>query len=163
MLDNLFALLQEETDLYDLVLSAAQSEKDAVIDSNLDELNKLTREKETLLQKIRIVEEQRQGVTEGLAESLGCLPHDLNLSKLSQLVEEPYSSTLKDHRSNLLALVQAIGEVNSGNRELINHSLELVRSSFSFLNNFVASNTVYHSTGKMLNADPGGRVLSGEF
>ena len=150
MLDNLLDLLKEETELYGLVLSAAQGEKDAVIDSNLDELKKIAKEKETLLAKIRIVEKQRQAVTEDLAKSLGCLPHELTLSKLSQRVEQPYSSRMMDRRSELLALTQTIGEVNFSNRELLNHSLELVRSSFLFLNNFETSNTVYHNTGYLI-------------
>jgi len=163
MLDNLLALLEEETGLYGLMLSLTQSEKDAVINSNLDEMNKIAEEKDTLFFKIQTVEGQRQDVVKELAESMEWSPHDLTLGKLSQLVKEPYSSRLKERRSNLLALVQSIRDINSSNRELINHSLELVRSSFSFLNNATAHKTVYHSTGKMLDANQSGRVLSGEL
>ena len=162
-IDNLLALLQEETGLYGLMLSLAQNEKDAVINSNLAEMNKIAEEKDALFFKIRAVEGPRQGVTKELAESMGWSPHDLTLGKLSQLVKEPYSSRLKERRSNLLALAQSIRDINSSNRKLINHSLELVRSSFSFLNNATAHKTVYHSTGKMLDANQSGRVLSGEL
>ena len=163
ILDNLLALLQEETGLYDLMLSLAQSEKGAVINSNLDEINKIAEEKDALFLKIRTVEGQRQDITKELAESMGWSPHDLTLGKLSQLIKGPYSSRLKERRENLLALVQSVREVNSSNRDLLNHSLELVRGSFSFLNNLTVSNTVYHSTGKMLDANQSGRVLSGEL
>ncbi len=163
MLDNLLALLEEENSLYGLMLRLAQSEKDAVIDSNLDEINKIAEEKDALFFKIRTVEEERQNITKELVVSMGWSPHDLTLGKLSQLVKGPYSSRLKECRSNLLALVQAVKEVNLSNRDLLNHSLDLVRGSFSFLNNFTASNTVYHSTGKMLDANQSGRVISGEL
>ncbi len=163
MLEDLLAVLQEETGLYGLVLRLAQSEKDAVTSSDLDELNKIAKEKEALFFKIRTVEEQRERVTENLAESMGCPPQDLTLSKLSKRVKEPYASRLKDCRSSLLALVKILRKVNSSNSNLLKHSIELVRSSFSFLGTLTSSVTVYHSTGKMLASNRSGRVLSGEL
>jgi len=163
ILDNLLVFLEKEIGLYGLMFRLAQSEKDAVINSNLEEINKIAEEKDALFFKVRTVEGQRQDVIKELAESMGWSPHDLTLGELSQLVKEPYSSRLKERRSNLLALVQSVREVNSSNRDLLNHSLELVRGSFSFLNNFTVSNTIYRRTGKMLGANQSGRVLSGEL
>lgn len=163
MLDNLLKILQEETGLYGSVLDLAQREKDAIVGSNLDALREVTDRKASLFPRIQDLEGQRQAVIEDLAGALGRPTQELNLRNLSQLAGEPYASRLIDCRSHLLGLATSISEISSHNRELITYSLELVRSSFSFLNNLTVLNTVYHSTGKMLDSNRNGRVLSDEL
>ena len=63
--------------------------KKPIVDSNHEELNETSREKENLFLKIRILEEKRLPVLEKLARNLGQPAQDLTLSKLSQLVQEP--------------------------------------------------------------------------
>ncbi|MBW1700769.1 MAG: flagellar protein FlgN [Deltaproteobacteria bacterium] len=162
LLNKLLGLLEEETGFYRSLLSVLQKEKKAVVDSKLDELNEAGKEKESLLLKIRILEEERLRIQERLADSLGYEPQGLTLTKLSQLVGEPYSTRLKVCYSNLLTLIPGIREINHSNKSLLTHSLELVRGSLALLNNFVASNAVYYRTGKMQSGDQSGNVLSGE-
>jgi len=164
MLDALLKILQEETGLYGLLLDLAKRERNAIAGSNLDALRAATDRKAALFQKIQILEKQRRAVIEELAAALGRRPgQELKLRDVSQYAQEPYASKLQDCRSRLLGLATSISDISSHNRALITHSLELVRSAFSFLNNFAASVTVYHSKGKMLDANRSGRFLSGEF
>ncbi len=163
LVSNLLGLLEGETDLYRSLLLALQKEKKAIVDSELVELNETSKEKENLLLKIRILEEQRLRMVERLAENLAYSPQGLTLAELSQLVEEPYSTRLKDCSSNLLALVQSIQEVNRGNRSLLTHSLELVRGSLTLLTTLIGSNSVYYKTGEIQLDDQSGRVLSGKI
>ncbi len=162
LLKKLLGLLEEETDLYRSLLSILQKEKKAVVASQLEELNEAGKEKESLILKIRILEEQRLRVQGRLADSLRYDPQDLTLTKLSQLVGEPYSIRLKICYSNLLTLIPSIREINHSNKSLLTHSLELVRGSLTLLNNFAASNAVYHRTGEMKMSGKSGNVLSGE-
>jgi flagellar biosynthesis/type III secretory pathway chaperone len=162
LLNKLLGLLEEETDLYRSLLSILQKEKKAVVATRIEELNEVSKEKESLLLKIRILEEQRLRVQGRLADSLGYKPQDLTLTKLSQLVEEPHSIRLKICYSNLLTLIPSIREINHSNKSLLTHSLELVRGSLTLLSNFVASNAVYYRTGEMQIGSKSGNVLSGE-
>ena len=162
LLKKLLGLLEEETCLYRTLLSILQKEKTAVVASQLEELNEAGKEKESLILKIRILEEQRLRVQGRLADSLGYEPQDLTLTKLSLLVGEPNSTRLKICYSNLLTLIPSIREVNQSNKSLLTHSLELVRGSLTLLNNFVASNAVYYRTGEMHMSGKSGNVLSGE-
>ena len=161
--DNFLDLLDGEAALYRALLSVLQLEKNAIIGSNLGELGKTGKEKEALLLKISIIEEQRQIMMEDLAESLECSPHDLTITKLAELVEEPYPARFKRLCSDLLPLAKTIRDVNDGNKALLRHSVELVRSSFAFLNNLITANAVYYRSGRMQQNDQSGKVLSGSI
>ena len=163
LLNELLGLLEGEIRLYDSLLLALQKEKRAVVDSNLEELNEANRKKESLFLKIRILDEQRLTILEKLADKLGQPAQNLTLTKLSQLVEEPQSTQLADCRSRLLSLAQSIQEVNLSNKALLNHSLDLVRSSLTLLSDLMPSNPVYYRTGKMKDGDQSGRVVSGKI
>ncbi len=161
--DNFLDLLDGEAALYRALLSVLQLEKNAIIGSNLGELGKTGKEKEALLLKISIIEEQRQIMMEDLAESLECSPHDLTITKLAELVEEPYPARFKRLCSDLLPLAKTIRDVNDGNKALLRHSVELVRSSFAFLNNLITANAVYYRSGRMQQNNQSGKVLSGSI
>lgn len=162
LLNQFLGVLEGEADLYGSLLQILQREKKAVIGSALDELNETSKEKENILLKIRILEEQRLRILDRLANSLGYSPQDLTLTKLSRLVNEPYSKRLKDCHSNFLALMQSIKEVNQSNRALLMHSLDLVRGSLSLMDTLMVSNPVYYRTGTVQSGGRSGRVLSGK-
>ena len=163
LLNNLLSLLKGEIGLYASMLMALQKEKKAIVDSNHKELIETSRKKENLFLKIRILEEQRLSVLEKLAQGLGQPSQDLTLSKLSQLVQEPQTTQLVDCHSTLLSLAQSIQEINLSNKELLTHSLDLVKGSLSLLSDLLSSNPVYYRTGKIEVGDQSGRLLSGKI
>jgi hypothetical protein len=159
--DDFLNLLDGEAALYRALLSVLEEEKNTIIGANLDELGKTGKKKEKLLLKIRIIEEQRHVMIKDLAESLRCSPHDITITKLADFVEAPYAVRFKRLCSDLLPLAKTVRDINDGNKALLRHSVELVRSSFAFLNNLVTANTVYHSSGRMQQTNQSGKVLSG--
>jgi len=163
LLNKLIGLLKGETELLESLLLALQKEKGAVIDSNLESLNKATKEKENLVLKIRILEEQRMHLMERIAGILDRPPQFLNLTQLSQLLEAPYSDRLEECSSNILALTQSIQDLNRCNKGLLTHSLDLVRDSLSLFDNLLVPHPVYYRTGKLQMNDQTGKVLSGKI
>ena len=164
MLFNKFlCLLEDETGFYQSLLLIVQKENRAVVDLKLKELNEVIKEKENLLLKIQILEEQRQRMLDRVADSIECPFQGLTLSKLSQLIEEPYSTLLNTCHSNLLSITQSIQEVNNSNKSLVMHSLKLVGSSLSLLDNLISPIPVYCRTGKTQINDKGGQVLSSQI
>jgi len=163
VMNSFLDLLEGETDLYRALREVLQKEKDAVVSSRIEDLNEAGKEKENLLLKIRILEEQRMHLTDKLATLFGCSVNDLNLSKLSKLVEKPYSTRLDACHSSLADLMQGIKKLNNSNKALLVHSLDLVKGSLTLFNSLVASNPVYYCTGKIQGPDYSGKVLSGEI
>jgi len=162
LLTKLLGLLEEETGLYRSLLFLLQEEKRAVSASALEDLTDAGKEKENQILKIRILEEQRVRMIEGLADRMGRSFRDLTLSRLIRTVDEPFATRLTDCRSNLISLVQSIRELNESNGAQIEHSLGLVRGSLALLNNIIPSNPVYHRTGTLQGCGQSGRLLSGE-
>ena len=162
LLTKLSGLLEQETELYQALLAAIDEEKRAVISSNLTKLNEITKIKENLLLKLRILDEQRSHLLRKLADLLGEPKEALSLKKLSQMVEIPHASRLERCRTKLISLIANIQEANQRNRDLFSHSLELVKGSMNLLNNLMASSPVYFRTGNIQQRDQTGKILHGE-
>ena len=163
LLDQLIGLLDQETKLYQSMHTVIRKEKDAVIRSELNALNEAVEEKENLLLKLRILEEQRPQLVRRLAKILNHPPQDLTLNMVAELVDEPYAGQLKDYSANLLELLTTVQEANHRNKTLFEHSIELMRGSFNLFNELMASNTVYYRTGNIQYQNPTGKLLHGEI
>ena len=160
LLEKLVALLNEECRLYRLLLLVLQKERRAIIDSQLVQVTECTKEKENLILKLRVLEEQRINYLNNLAAHLDGPVESLSLGELSNLVDEPYATQLSDCSTSLGALIQSIQEINQANKTLVSHSLDLIRGSLTLLNDLISHNAVYYQTGKMQAGERSGMVLS---
>ncbi|MDY6949944.1 MAG: flagellar protein FlgN [Thermodesulfobacteriota bacterium] len=162
LLGKFLGLLDDEIGLYGTLLLTLQREKRAVVASNLNALSESSKEKESLFLKIRILEEQRLALIGRLAQELAQEAQSLTLTKLAQLVEEPYATGIRNRQSSFLSLAQSIQEINLSNKALLDHSLDVVRGSLSLLHDLMPSCPFYYRTGKMPSGDQIGKLLSGK-
>ena len=149
LLKELLELLEDEIEIFRSLLPVFKKEKEAVLASELNELNKASAQKEKLLFNMRSLEKKRTHVMNKLAETLEVLPDDLTLTKLAQSVKEPYSTRLKNCGSQLLKLTKSISSANTGNKNIFAHSLNFVKGALTLLQNIIAPGQVYHRTGKV--------------
>jgi flagellar biosynthesis/type III secretory pathway chaperone len=163
ILDQLLSVLNQETVLYRTMLTVIDKEEAAVMRSALNPLNEAGMEKENILKKLRTVEEQRCLLVRKLSEILGYPYRDLTLSKISQLVDEPFAGRLKQVSTDLAVLLDRLRRANRRNHRLITHSLELLRGSFNLLGELMASNTVYYRTGNIQSANATGQWVRSEI
>jgi flagellar biosynthesis/type III secretory pathway chaperone len=145
------------------MLTVIDKEEAAVMRSALNPLNEAGMEKENILKKLRTVEEQRCLLVRKLSEILGYPYRDLTLSKISQLVDEPFAGRLKQVSTDLAVLLDRLRRANRRNHRLITHSLELLRGSFNLLGELMASNTVYYRTGNIQSANATGQWVRSEI
>ena len=160
LLEKLINLLNEECRLYRSLLLVLQTERRAIIDSQLFQLTECTKKKENLILKLRVLEEQRINYLNNLAALLDTPVEALSLRGLSKLVDEPYGTQFSDCSTTLSALIQSIKEINQANKALVSHSLDLIRGSLTLLNDLISHNAVYYQTGKMQAGERGGMVFS---
>ena len=163
LLNELLELLEDELKTFRSLLPVFKKEKEAVLDSDLNKLNKALAEKEKLLFNMRFLEKKRTHVMNKLAESLEFLPDELTLTKLAQAVKEPESIRLKNCSLELLRLTQNISHANTENKSMFAHSLNFVKGALTLLQNIIAPGQVYQRTGKVQSGNQGGKVLSGEI
>jgi flagellar biosynthesis/type III secretory pathway chaperone len=162
ILNKFCGLLEHEANLYRQLLAVIEKEKQAVVATNLTELNEAAKVKDNLLLKLRILDEQRHHQLRLLADDLKQPLEELNLSKLARLVEAPHATRLDRLRSALVTIITKIQQANERNRALFSHSLELVKSSMNLLNNVMTSTPVYFPTGNLRHRDQTGKILHGE-
>jgi flagellar biosynthesis/type III secretory pathway chaperone len=163
ILEKFLGLLEQQTELYGLLLTVIDDEKNAVLAANLVKLNEAGKAKENLLLKLRILEEQRKHLLDKLAAHLKQPVETLTLAKLSYLVGQPHAHRLADCRSILLNLIGKIRQANEDNRDLFAHSLNLVRASVNLINSLMSSSPVYFRTGNIHCRDHIGKILYGEI
>lgn len=161
LLNQLIGLLEYETELYQLLFGVVQSEKDAIVGLDLQQLNEACKTKDNLMLKQRILEEQREQIMIRLAAGLGCPPQGLTLTRLSALVGESDARRLLERRSDLLVLIEALQDAMQENKFLMSHSMQLIQGSYNLLNNLMAANPLYYRSGNVQNTDQSGKLLSG--
>ena len=155
MLDELINILTCEIGLYKELVSLMQEEKRVLCSRRRgEELHKLAVRMETLVFKIKGLENSRQDVTNRIVSSYGLRGigtpalEDMNLSKIIMAVDEPYKARFQALRSKLGALAESIKELNRGNGIIINRSIDNIKTAFLFLKEITVPET-YRPSGKM--------------
>ena len=162
-LNDFLTALKEETDLYERFIEALGKEKKAILKADADALNACLGEKDGLISKMRPANRRRMELQDRLTAFYGCANQKITLTKFSQMIKEPYATSVKDACLNIADLIKRIRKANQGNTELLASSLEIVRGSLKLLNNLTFSNGVYQRSGKIRTSERGGRVLSGKI
>ena len=163
MLDQLISGIRLETKLYQLVLATVDKEKDAAIQSDLKSLNASRIEKEDLQYKIQRADEQRCLIVRKMSEKLEYPYQNFTLTKIAQIVDEPFANQLKQASAELKTVLNTLREANRRNKLLLEHSLELVRGSINLLSGLMGSNKVYYRTGDVRTQPPAGKCICGEI
>lgn len=165
LLEELIGVFEDQSDLHQTLISVLRDEKAAIVGSKLFELNKANKEKETLILKIKKLEDKRFDLASTLANSLDDESDDLTLEKLCKIANEPYSSRLNHCRENIISSISKVKEINDGNQILLTNSINFIRGSLTLFNNLMTSrsNAVYYPSGKIENRDRSGRVFSEEI
>ena len=163
MLEELCDLLKQETGMYRTLLPILDREKEAAIKSELNGLNAACLEKEKMFAKIHKAGERRQRLVSDLAQKLGCVARDLRLKEITDRVGEPFGGRLSRLSNDFLSVLSQLQAANLRNRQLFEHSLALLRGSFSLLNELTSSDIVYYRTGSIQSAKATGKCVCGEI
>ena len=149
IIDSIKGILIEQIKSYRLLLEVLQKERECLINLDADEVERLSKEKDTLLLKLRFLEEERirliKRFTSDNRISIG--------TTLQGLADFTADDDFKIMRSQLKSLLQSIQELNDFNMILIDRSLKVARHSISFLESF----------GLFINQNNTGVMLSKEI
>lgn len=163
LMNELISIFEKQIKLHQSLLAVLMEEKTSIVESNLIELNNANGEKETLILKIKNLEDNRLNLVVKIAEALSEDSQNLTLKRLCEIIEEPHSTRLDDCRSRLILLTDNVRKSNEENKVLLTQAVELVRGSFMLLDNLMSSNSVYYRTGEIGNKGQSGRVISGKI
>ena len=162
-LAQLIGLLKQETNLYRSMQIVIDQEKETAVRSDLNALNETGIKKKKILAELQKKEEKRHQLVADLAEQLGYAVQVLTLSKISQLVDEPFAENLRLVRQDFLSVVSQLQAANERNKQIFKHSLELLRGSYNLFNELLTPHTVYYRTGNFQNPKSTGKCVSSEI
>lgn len=131
-LDHIKENLSEQIETYHLFLDLLQKEKICLINLNAAETEYLSKKKDTILFKLKLLEEERVRLSARYASDNN-LSTGTNLRELTMLSGD---KTLNGLRLQLVSLLQSIAELNEFNKILIERSLHFVKNSISFIDIF---------------------------
>ena len=148
-IDSIKCILTEQIKSYRLLLEVLQKEREFLINLDANEVERLSKEKDTLLLKLRFLEEERIRLIKTFASD-NKISSGITLQGLSEFTAD---DGLQIMRSQLKSLLQGIQELNDFNMILIDRSLKVARHSIRFLESF----------GLFINQNNTGVMLSKEI
>jgi hypothetical protein len=132
IVDSIKSILTEQIKSYRVLLELLQRERECLINLDANEVENLSKEKDTTLLRLRLLEEERLRLIKEYSTDNAPLGN-INLQSLSELTADNDFQLI---RSQLISLLQSIQELNDFNMILIDRSLSVVRHSVSFLESF---------------------------
>lgn len=135
LMENLIAVLQQECIEYNGLLEISRRKTPIIVAGDLEQLQKITDEEQEWVGRITHLEKKRVEVTADIANVLN---KDVTTMKLRDLVQilsarPAEQKLLADACDGLQSVVHQVQGVNEQNRELIQHSLELVEFDINLL------------------------------
>ncbi len=121
-------ILRQQVTGYQALREVLQKERGCLIDLKASEIEELSKKKDLILMRLRLLEEERLRIIERFRNKIKT-EKDINLRRLYEITGDEDFLKL---RSELLSLIQAISELNDFNRILIDRTLSYVRGA-SFL------------------------------
>ena len=144
---ELVRLLEEELSLHKELLANIASERDILRRFAVRELDENSKSKETLILKIRLMEEARRNVAAQLARSLN-EEEDLPLSRIADSAPQPWKERLLELRAELIDTMGQIQALNSRNRSMAVYATGTMTHLLSLFAFATGKSGIYDQAGR---------------
>jgi len=139
------------------LLDLLQREKICLMDLQMEGVEAITKEKDILILKLRLLEEERIRLVESLIHNtFQDLPAEGNNSQpvsLLKLAEITGETIFQEMRSKLISLSQSIKELNDFNRMMIDRTLSFLKKNNTFLKTFYPGAVSFDGKGKLFSRE----------
>jgi flagellar biosynthesis/type III secretory pathway chaperone len=157
LIETIKKVLFEQVEGCRLLLALLQREKVCLVDLQMDGIEALTKEKDILILKLRLLEEERMRLLDRFVlENYPDLPDEgpsfrkITLLKLGELTGE---TIFQDIRSKLISLSQGIKELNDLNKTMIDRTLGFLKQNNDFLGMYFPGGAPIGEKGRLLSRE----------
>lgn len=126
--DAIKGVLNEQIAGYRSLLGMLQRERECLLDLDAAGVEGISKEKDTTVIRLRLVEEERVRLTKKFCTENG-ISGEISLQRLAGITGD---DTFQTYRLQLVSLMQSIEELNSFNMILIGRSLNFIKNSRVF-------------------------------
>lgn len=123
---KLLADLNEQKDLYKILLEKAHSKQEAIIKNNLQTIENLNKEEEKIIADIAAIENRRIQYIENNPGIFGEDAMKLTMEELKDRFPEEIRQDFNSDIAKLMEILKELKTVNSENSELLKQALRIV-------------------------------------
>jgi hypothetical protein len=140
LVSHLIEVINKEVVCLEKFLSLLSEEQKFLVDSEVDSFRRCIKDQEMTIGEARKLEQTRIRLTDSLAEKLKMDKGEMNISKLIELVEESYSTKLRELQSTLFILYGKLERQRRKNEFLIKQSIKYVDKSMKIFSDLEEKN-----------------------
>ncbi len=144
---ELFENLENLVKVYRSLLETVRREKEILVASRLDELNENNKTKDTILLRIRSLENGRMKCARDLASALGADVDQPRLLDIASRADVGQQDRLRNMHSVLELLLRRVSEVNKQNEELVQAALSTITGAMNEIRDGLKPKTTYARQG----------------
>lgn len=138
MIDQLIAILDEQTERYKEILGLAHEKRDVIIANNIEELQKITHLENLVVSQTQKLEKKRMSLISDMAIALAQNEEELTLTKIIELLQgQSEQQNLLNARDRIKAVLDELSEVNNQNGLLIQNALEYIEYTTNLMQSSV--------------------------
>lgn len=139
MITSLIEILNEQTERHTELLGLSLEEKDAIIQNDVDTLQKLVNLKNIVISQNNRLERKRLALMGDIAEVLALKNKDIDIKGLSEILDgKPEQAELVEAGRKLRAVVVDLKEINEFNKGLLETALDFVDYSLNALRSAIS-------------------------
>ena len=148
MVTNLIEILNEQTERHKELVGLSIEEKDAIVNNDIDTLQKLVNLKNIVISQNNKLEKKRISLVTDIAEVLAYKEKEIDLKTLSEMLEgKPEQKELIEAGQKLKSVVIELKEINDLNKELLENALGFVEYSLNALRSTINPEPAMVPTG----------------
>jgi flagellar biosynthesis/type III secretory pathway chaperone len=140
MIDQLADVMMEQAERHNELVGLSLEEKDAIIQNDIETLQKLVNLKNMVLSQNSRLEKQRISLVNDIAEVTGNKKGDLSLADVIEILKDQpqEQEKLRESGNTLREAVGKLKEVNELNKSLLESSIEFVEYSLNALRSTIS-------------------------
>ena len=164
LMENLISVLEEEGKVYEELLELSMKKTPIIVNGDLEGLQKITDEEQTIVAKINRLDAKREDVTKDIANVLNRDVTKLKLANIIQMLAQrpEEQNKLAAAHDRLKTVVGQMTRVNEQNQDLIKSSLEMVEFDLNLLHSMKsAPQTANYTRGAYSSGSYMGRSSGG--
>ena len=149
MITNLIEILNEQTERHTELLGLSIEEKDAIVQNDIETLQKLVNLKNIVISQNNKLEKKRLSLMSDIVEVLALKDKDIDIKALADLLEgKPEQAELIEAGRKLRDVVIQLKEINDLNKDLLENALGFVEYSLNALRSAISPEPTSVPIGK---------------
>ena len=161
LLNELSGVLEVEIDQYQECMNLLNEQQEKIIAGDSDAIEEIGKKEDTIILKIKTLEEARKSIVLQLAQYLKISVRELNLARLAILTENPYSERYTAYRRQILYIIRNLESLRGSNTYLIHNALHYINGILKIFASVHTIGASYSKKGLLKFSSESGKNISG--